>query len=69
MERKKSCSRVSIILPGAGWRRRYEAEYAGIAPGVPNPAAVSAMKTAGIDISGSKVKAVFKYVREGAVCD
>lgn len=55
---------------------RFEAESAGIEPGVLNPIVVTAMQEEGIDISGNKTKDVFAFLREGrtyayviTVCD
>lgn len=55
---------------------RFEAESAGIEPGVLNPLAVEVMKEAGIDISQNKTKGVFEFVKKGklfhyviTVCD
>ena len=55
---------------------RFEAESAGLEPGVLNPLAVEAMKEAGIDISKNKTKGVFEFVKQGklfnyviTVCD
>ena len=46
---------------------RYEAESAGIEPGVLNPIVVDAMKEEGIDISGNATKDVFTFLRQGKV--
>mgnify|MGYP001609820483 FL=1 len=55
---------------------RFEAESAGLEPGVLNPLAVQVMKEAGIDISQNKTKDVFEFVKQGklfnyiiTVCD
>src|SRR5580692_4620417 len=48
-------------LCGAG----FEAESAGLSPGVLNPLVVEAMKETGIDISGNRTKAVFDFVKSG----
>lgn len=55
---------------------RFEAQSAGIEPGVLNPYAVRAMQEVGIDISQKKTQGVFDLYREGAtfsyviaVCD
>ena len=55
---------------------RFEAESAGIEPGVLNPVVVEAMKEDGIDISGNKTKDVFDFLKQGkqfsyviTVCD
>jgi len=54
----------------------FEAESAGLEPGILNPIVVDAMKEIGIDISGNKTKSVFDYFKEGrmfkyviTVCD
>jgi arsenate reductase len=43
----------------------FEANSAGLSPGVLNPLAVEAMKETGIDISGNQTKAVFDFVKTG----
>jgi len=55
---------------------RFEAESAGLEPGVLNPLAVSVMKEIGIDISQNKTKSVFDLFKRGelfsyviTVCD
>ena len=55
---------------------RFEAESAGLEPGVLNPLAVEVMKEAGIDISKNKTKGVFDLFKQGelfhyviTVCD
>ena len=55
---------------------RFEAQSAGIEPGVLNPYVVKAMAEVGIDISGNKTKDVTDFVKKGvifayviAVCD
>jgi len=55
---------------------RYEAESAGLEPGVLNPLAVEAMKEEGIDISGKKTQGAFDLYKQGkryhyviAVCE
>lgn len=55
---------------------RYQAESAGLEPGILNPLAVEAMKEEGIDISGKKTQGVFDLYKQGrryhyviAVCD
>ena len=55
---------------------RYEAESAGIEPGVLNPLVVEVLKEDGIDISGNKTKDVFDILKQGkrfsyviTVCD
>jgi arsenate reductase len=55
---------------------RFEAESAGLEPGVLNPLAVEAMKELGIDISGNKTKSAFDFIKRGklfhyviTVCD
>jgi arsenate reductase len=49
--------------------KEFEAESAGISPGVLNPYVVEAMKEAGIDISKNKTKSVFDFVKEGRKYD
>ncbi|MBN1445270.1 MAG: arsenate reductase ArsC [Candidatus Omnitrophica bacterium] len=55
---------------------RFEAESAGLEPGVLNPLAVEVMKEAGIDISQKKTQGVFDLYKKGrryhyviTVCD
>jgi arsenate reductase len=55
---------------------RFEAQSAGIEPGVLNPVVVEVLKEDGIDISGNKTKDVFEFLRQGkkfayvvTVCD
>ena len=55
---------------------RYEAESAGIEPGILNPTVVASMKEIGIDISGNKTKDVQTFLDHGksfslviTVCD
>jgi arsenate reductase (thioredoxin) len=55
---------------------RFEAESAGIEPGVLNPLVVEVLKEDGIDISGNKTKDVFDFLKQGrqfayvvTVCD
>jgi arsenate reductase len=55
---------------------RFQAESAGMEPGVLNPLAVEAMKEIGIDISRNETKSVFEKYKRGelfsyviAVCD
>lgn len=55
---------------------RFEAESAGMEPGVLNPLAVELMKEEGIDISGNETKSVFDKYKKGelysyvvTVCD
>jgi arsenate reductase len=55
---------------------KFEAESAGLEPGVLNPLVVESMKEAGIDISGNKTKEVFEFFKQGklyskviTVCD
>jgi arsenate reductase len=55
---------------------RFEAESAGLEPGILNPFVVKAMREAGIDISGHKTKDVFEFFKQGkrfdyviTVCD
>lgn len=54
----------------------FEAQSAGLEPGVLNPLVVAAMKEIGIDISGNKTKSVFDFYKQGerfnyvfTVCD
>jgi arsenate reductase len=55
---------------------RFEAESAGLEPGILNPLAVEAMRASGIDISHKKKKSAFDMFKQGrifqyviAVCD
>jgi arsenate reductase len=55
---------------------RFEAESAGIEPGVLNPLVVESLKQDNIDISGNKTKSVFDFYKQGrlynyviTVCD
>jgi len=55
---------------------KYEAESAGLEPGVLNPLVIKAMQEAGIDISQNKTKDVFDFFKQGkhfeyviTVCD
>jgi arsenate reductase (thioredoxin) len=55
---------------------RFEAESAGLEPGILNPLAVEVMKEIGIDISRNKTKSAFDLFKEGrlythviTVCD
>ena len=55
---------------------RFEAESAGLEPGILNPFVVSAMKEVGIDISGKATRSVFDVLKAGTpfshvitVCD
>ncbi len=55
---------------------RFEAESAGIEPGVLNPLVVEVMKEDGIDISANRTKDVFEFLKAGkrysfvvTVCD
>ena len=55
---------------------RFEAESAGLEPGVLNPRVVQVMKEDGIDISRNKTKGVFDMIKQGrlfhyvvTVCD
>jgi arsenate reductase (thioredoxin) len=54
----------------------FEAESAGLEPGILNPLAVTVMKEEGIDISGNRTKDVFEFLKQGrrypfviTVCD
>ncbi len=44
---------------------RFEAESAGLEPGILNPLAIEVMKEAGIDISKNKTKGVFELFKKG----
>lgn len=44
---------------------RFEAESAGLEPGILNPVVVQAMKEIGIDISNNKTKSVFDFCKQG----
>jgi arsenate reductase len=46
---------------------RFEAESAGLEPGVLNPLAVAAMKEVGIDISGKATRSVFDVLKAGTL--
>jgi arsenate reductase (thioredoxin) len=46
---------------------RFEAQSAGIEPGVLNPYAVRAMAEVGFDISKNETKGVFDFVKKGAM--
>ena len=46
---------------------RFEAESAGLEPGVLNPLAVAVMKEAGIDISGKSTRSVFDVLKAGTL--
>jgi arsenate reductase len=55
---------------------KFEAESAGLEPGILNPFAVHVLKEDGIDISNNKTKDVFEFYKEGkhfdyviTVCD
>ena len=55
---------------------QFEAESAGIEPGILNPLVVEIMREDGIDISGNKTKSVFDLLKQGkryayviTVCD
>ncbi|MBI5632399.1 MAG: arsenate reductase ArsC [Nitrospirae bacterium] len=55
---------------------RFEAESAGLEPGLLNPLVVEAMKEIGIDISQNTTKSVFDFIKQGklfhyviTVCD
>lgn len=50
-------------------QEQFDAESAGIEPGILNPHVVSAMEEAGIDISGKQTKAVFDLIRQGRQYD
>ena len=64
----------ALLIQMAG--DRFEAESAGLEPGVLNPLAVEVMKEIGIDISQNKTKSAFDLFKEGkhythviTVCD
>ena len=44
---------------------KFDAESAGLEPGVLNPLAISAMKDIGVDISQNKTKSVFDFFKQG----
>lgn len=46
---------------------RFEAQSAGLEPGVLNPLAVEVMREAGIDISAKQTKGVFDFYKQGAI--
>jgi arsenate reductase len=46
---------------------RFEAESAGLEPGMLNPLAVAVMKEAGIDISGKATRSVFDVLKAGTL--
>ena len=46
---------------------RFEAESAGLEPGVLNPLAVAVMKEVGIDISGKATRSVFDVLKAGTL--
>ncbi len=46
---------------------RFEAQSAGLEPGVLNPYAVKVMGEVGLDISNNKTKDVFDFVKKGAI--
>ena len=55
---------------------RFEAESAGLEPGVLNPRVIQVMKEDGIDVSGNRTKSVFDLFKQGrmfgyvvTVCD
>jgi arsenate reductase len=45
----------------------FEAHSAGLEPGKLNPIVVEAMKEIGMDISGNQTKAVFDFIKSGAM--
>ena len=45
----------------------FEAESAGLEPGVLNPLVVKAMAETGIDISGNQTNSVFDFFKEGRI--
>ncbi|MHB8093113.1 MAG: arsenate reductase ArsC [Syntrophales bacterium] len=46
---------------------RFEAQSAGLEPGVLNPLAVEIMREAGLDISAKQTKGVFDFYKRGAI--
>ena len=46
---------------------KFEAQSAGLEPGVLNPYAVKVMGEVGLDISGNKTKDVFEFVKKGEI--
>lgn len=46
---------------------RFEAQSAGLEPGVLNPLAVEVMREAGLDISAKQTKGVFDFYKRGAI--
>jgi len=48
-------------------KEKFEAESAGIEPGILNPIVVEVMKEIGIDISGSRTKDVNEFLQTGRV--
>jgi arsenate reductase len=50
-------------------KEQFEAESAGIEPGLLNPNVVQAMAESGIDISSKKTKAAFDLLRQGKCYD
>jgi arsenate reductase len=44
---------------------RFEAESAGLEPGILNPLVIEAMKEEGIDLSANQTNSVFDYFKEG----
>jgi len=49
--------------------KKFEADSAGLEPGILNPLAVEVMQEEGIDISQSPVNDVFSYFRQGRLFD
>lgn len=69
-------SQMAAALANEICGETFEAESAGIEPGVLNPLAVAAMTERGIDISGAKARSVFDIYKAGelfefviTVCD
>jgi len=48
---------------------RFEAESAGLEPGILNPLAIEVMREVGIDISGNRTKGIQELVGKGRVYD
>src|ERR1022692_467871 len=46
---------------------KFQAESAGLEPGVLNPLVVESMKEAGIDISENRTKDVFEFFKQGKI--
>ena len=48
---------------------KFDAQSAGLEPGILNPLAIEVMKESGIDISGNKTKSVYDYLKRGESFD